>query len=150
MDSTKGILFQFLGAALAAVGILALTVSGISRGTDPRFATPRATLQSYISAVMAVDEEAELDTASKSLRAHAVDYRGPDKARRIQGLRGKMQFFKAHPMKFIEERTWGDRARIVVTQGGTPDRPQYWTYSFIREEGAWKIDKIVNRRELRW
>lgn len=140
-----------LAVAAGTVAVMAWASAGGKQGVDPRYATPTATLKSYIRAVLAVDEQAEMDTATKERRAAIEAYRSPQgPARRRRGLAGKAELFRVHPIRIVEEKIWGDRAKVLVTQGGTASCPLYYVYAFKKEDGAWKIDRIDQGGDLRW
>ena len=151
--STKvEIAVQFAVAALISAALVAVT-SAASRpgaGPDPRFASPEATLNRYFEAILAVDEDAELATGTAEIRALAERNRGPDKARRKKLLAGKAAFFKRFPPRIMDVKILGDRAKILVFQGGTEERPISYVYSFHRVGGNWKISNIERRHDLSW
>ena len=155
MDATTGYLFRtrlftdavgLIAASAAIVGILHLA----TRRPDPRYATPRATQETYIRAVLAVDEEQELATATPELRARAERQRGPDLALRHERLKGKAAMFRDSPIQFVREKIWGDRAKILVTQGDLAGTPGYWVYTFHKLGEEWKIANMERTGDMRW
>ena len=84
-----------------------------------RFASPSACLRAYIRAVLAIDENRELATATDKARANAERQRGPDKARRKSILAGKTRMFRERPLHWTREdvKFWAERARITVARG---------------------------------
>lgn len=138
------------GGGLLAAVVLIFTLAAVQGVVDHRYASPRATLRTYEAAVLVVDEEAEILCASSRLRAEIERTRGPDKARRRTMLAGKAAFFRTNPIVFVKEKVWGDRAKVLVTQGGPPDRPVTWIYSFVREADLWKVDLIERSQDLGW
>ncbi|MHC4599012.1 MAG: hypothetical protein ACYS47_08410 [Planctomycetota bacterium] len=141
MDTPKGVLLQVLAFALLSAGVVILA-DRASR--IDRFASPSACLRAYIRAVLAVDEERELATATLAARANAERQRGPDKAKRKRGLAGKARLFRERPIRWTRKdvKFWAERARINVTQGSLGGKPLDYTYSFLLEKGEWKIANI--------
>ncbi|MCU0722162.1 MAG: hypothetical protein MUC63_00840 [Planctomycetes bacterium] len=117
---------------------------------DSRYATPRSTLDSYVRAVLAVDEAAELATATPELRARAERQRGPDLARRHELLKGKTALFRDAPIRVVREKVWGERAKILAIQGGAGGLEDYWVYSFQKIGAEWKISGMARTRDMGW
>jgi hypothetical protein len=146
LDTPRGVLLQFVAFAALAAGVVGLAAKSWRQDL---YASPSACLRTYIRAVLAVNEEAELDTATAKLRAKAERERGPDKAKRKKVLAGKTALFEATPIHWTREdvTVWGERARIVAVQGTNAGRPRLYTYSFLYEKEKWKIDNIEYGRE---
>lgn len=138
------------GLTAAVLGIMHSGARLLEAKPDPRFATPQRALQAYIDAVLAVDEEAELATGTASVRSRSERYRGPDKAFRKEGLAGKASIFRDFPIVVDRVAVWEDRAKIRVSQGGTPEYPLFYVYTFLLERGEWKIDNIEKTWDMRW
>jgi hypothetical protein len=136
----------FLAIAAGTVGFLHVA----TQRPDPRYATPRAALETYIRCVLAVDEAGELATATPELRARAERQRGPDPALRHERLKGKSAMFRQTPIRFVREKIWGDRAKILVAQGGPPELPDSWVYSFEKIGREWKISNMERTGQMGW
>jgi hypothetical protein len=145
----------FVAASAAILGILHLATRRaeplVPRPPDPRYATPRATLESYIQAVLAVDEGRELATATPELRARAERQRGTmTPVQRYESLKGKAALFRGMPIRFVREKIWGETAKILVNQGSPAGISDPWVYSFHRIGGEWKISGMERTEDMRW
>jgi len=141
---------QFAVATVIAAALLAVTSVAAPPVKNPRYATPEATLNAYVDGILAVDEDAELSTGTPEARAQAIRNRGPDRERRKKLLAGKARHFESFPLRIVQVKILGDRAKILAHQGGPPENPITYVYSFKRLNGNWKISGIDRTHDMGW
>ena len=133
-------------AAVAVAGVASLSLfprgHGGPQGIYRDYSSPEAAVKSYISAVYAVDEVSEIDSATRYLRFRANRYRGWDVGRRWQMLAGKTQAFRRMTFVLRSSRRWGDTAQVVVGQILGPDKETPYTFDLVKEAGVWRISDM--------
>jgi hypothetical protein len=135
--------FALLALGLGGLALLAEFPAGYgAEGVFRDFSSPKSALKSYLSAVFKVDENREIATASRNLRYRANRYRGWDVGMRKEGLAGKRNLYRTYRFSICSRYTWGFRGQIVVDQTTRSGTVLPHTYSFVVEDGNWRISDM--------